>query len=124
YLSLHDALPISLIMVTHDRYFLDNVATEILELDGGGLYRYKGNYAYFLIKKSEREEIQQAEVAKARNLLKKELEWMRRQPKARGTKAKYRVDAFEVLKEKASREVKKQNLELEIKESRQGGKIM
>lgn len=115
---------VTLIMVTHDRYFLDNVATEILELDRGQLYRYKGNYAYFLTKKSEREEIQQAEVAKARNLLKKELEWMRRQPKARGTKAKYRIDAFEVLKEKASRELKKQNLELEIRESRQGGKIL
>lgn len=115
---------VTLIMVTHDRYFLDNVATEILELDRGQLYRYKGNYAYFLTKKSEREEIQQAEVAKARNLLKKELEWMRRQPKARGTKAKYRIDAFEVLKEKASREVKKQNLELEIREARQGGKIL
>lgn len=115
---------VTLIMVTHDRYFLDNVATEILELDRGQLFRYKGNYAYFLTKKSEREEIQQAEVAKARNLLKKELEWMRRQPKARGTKAKYRIDAFEVLKEKASREVKKQNLELEIREARQGGKIL
>jgi len=115
---------VTLIMVTHDRYFLDNVATEILELDRGQLYRYKGNYAYFLTKKSEREEIQQAEVAKARNLLKKELEWMRRQPKARGTKAKYRIDAFEVLKEKASRELKKQNLELEIREARQGGKIL
>lgn len=115
---------VTLIMVTHDRYFLDNVATEILELDRGQLYRYKGNYAYFLTKKSEREEIQQAEVAKARNLLKKELEWMRRQPKARGTKAKYRIDAFEALKEKASRELKKQNLELEIREARQGGKIL
>lgn len=115
---------VTLIMVTHDRYFLDNVASEILELDSGNLYRYKGNYAYFLTKKSEREEIQQAEVAKARNLLKKELEWMRRQPKARGTKAKYRVEAFEELKEKASREIKKQNLELEIREARQGGKIL
>lgn len=115
---------VTLIMVTHDRYFLDNVATEILELDRGALYRYKGNYAYFLTKKAEREEIHQAEVAKARNLLKKELEWMRRQPKARGTKAKYRIDAYEALKEKASREVQKQHLELEIREARQGGKIL
>lgn len=115
---------VTLIMVTHDRYFLDNVATEILELDRGELFRYKGNYAYFLTKKAEREEIQQAEVAKARNLLKKELEWMRRQPKARGTKAKYRIDAYEALKEKASREVQKQRLELEIREARQGGKIL
>jgi ABC transport system ATP-binding/permease protein len=115
---------ITLIMVTHDRYFLDKVATEIFELDSGRLFRYEGNYAYFLEKKSAREEIQQAEVAKARNLLKKELEWMRRQPKARGTKAKYRVDAFNELKEKASKDLRKKNLELEIKETRQGGKIL
>ncbi|MCU0396964.1 MAG: ABC-F family ATP-binding cassette domain-containing protein [Cyclobacteriaceae bacterium] len=115
---------VTLIMVTHDRYFLDAVATEILELDRQQLYRYKGNYAYFLEKKSEREEILKAEVSKARNLLKKELEWMRRQPKARGTKAKYRIDAFYELKEKASQELRKDRLELDIKESRQGGKIL
>ncbi|MBL7848870.1 MAG: ABC-F family ATP-binding cassette domain-containing protein [Cyclobacteriaceae bacterium] len=115
---------ITLIMVTHDRYFLDNVANEIIELDRGQLFRYKGNYAYFLEKKSEREEMLKSEVAKARNLLKKELEWMRRQPKARGTKAKYRVDAFYELKEKASQELRKDRLELDIRESRQGGKIL
>jgi ATP-binding cassette subfamily F protein uup len=115
---------VTLIMVTHDRYFLDAVATEILELDRQQLFRYKGNYAYFLEKKSEREEILKAEVSKARNLLKKELEWMRRQPKARGTKAKYRIDAFYELKEKASQELRKDRLELDIKESRQGGKIL
>ncbi len=115
---------ITLIMVTHDRYFLDNVANEIIELDRGQLFRYKGNYAYFLEKKSEREEMLKSEVAKARNLLKKELEWMRRQPKARGTKAKYRVDAFYELKEKASQEFRKDRLELDIRESRQGGKIL
>ena len=85
---------VTLIMVTHDRYFLDNVANEILEIDRGQLFRYKGNYAYFLEKKSDREEMLKSEVAKARNLLKKELEWMRKQPKARGTKAKYRIEAF------------------------------
>ena len=111
-------------MVTHDRYFLDNVATEILELDRGKLFRYKGNYAYFLEKKSEREEMLKTEVTKARNLLKKELEWMRRQPRARGTKAKYRIDAFYELKEVASQELRKDRLELDIKESRQGGKIL
>jgi ABC transport system ATP-binding/permease protein len=79
---------ITLIMVTHDRYFLDAVATEIIEIDRGQLFRYKGNYAYFLEKKEQREEILKAEVSKARNLLKKELEWMRRQPRARGTKGK------------------------------------
>jgi ATP-binding cassette subfamily F protein uup len=115
---------VTLIMVTHDRYFLDAVATEILELDRQQLYRYKGNYAYFLEKKSEREEILKAEVSKAQNLLKKELEWMRRQPKARGSKAKYRIDAFYELKEKASQELRKDRLELDIKESRQGGKIL
>jgi len=115
---------ITLIMVTHDRYFLDNVANTIIELDKGKLYTYKGNYAYFLEKKSEREEMLKVEVSKARNLLKKELEWMRRQPKARGTKAKYRIEAFHELKDKASQNLKKDRLELDIKETRQGGKII
>jgi ATP-binding cassette subfamily F protein uup len=115
---------VTLIMVTHDRYFLDNVATEILEIDRGQLFRYKGNYAYFLEKKGEREEMLKVEVAKARNLLKKELEWMRRQPKARGTKAKYRIDAFYDLQEKASQDLRRERLELDIRESRQGGKIL
>lgn len=115
---------ITLLMVTHDRYFLDNVANEILELDRGKIYRYKGNYAYFLEKKSEREEMLKAEVSKAKNLLKKELEWMRRQPKARGTKAKYRIEAFYDLQEKASQNLKKDRLELDVKEARQGGKIL
>lgn len=115
---------ITLIMVTHDRYFLDNVATEIIELDRGQLFRYKGNYAYFLEKKAEREEMLKIEVTKARNLLKKELEWMRRQPKARGTKAKYRIDAYYELEKKASQDLKKDKLELDIKEARQGGKIV
>ncbi|HEY9046236.1 MAG TPA: ABC-F family ATP-binding cassette domain-containing protein [Ohtaekwangia sp.] len=115
---------ITLIMVTHDRYFLDNVATEIIELDRGQLYRYKGNYAYFLEKKEQREEILKAEVSKAKNLLRKELEWMRKQPKARGTKAKYRIEAFYDLQEKASQDLSKEKLELDIKEARQGGKIL
>jgi ATP-binding cassette subfamily F protein uup len=115
---------ITLIMVTHDRYFLDNVATEIIELDRGQLFRYKGNYAYFLEKKAAREELLKIEVTKARNLLKKELEWMRRQPRARGTKAKYRVDAYYELEKKASQDLKKDRLELDIKEARQGGKIV
>ena len=115
---------ITLIMVTHDRYFLDNVATEIIELDRGQLFRYKGNYAYFLEKKSEREEMLKTEVTRARNLLRKELEWMRKQPKARGTKAKYRVEAFYELQEKANQDLRKDKLELDIKEARQGGKIL
>lgn len=115
---------ITLIMVTHDRYFLDNVANEIIELDRGKLYTYRGNYAYFLEKKSEREEMLKIEVSKARNLLKKELEWMRKQPKARGTKAKYRIEAFYELEEKASQNLKKDKLELDIQMARQGGKIL
>jgi ATP-binding cassette subfamily F protein uup len=115
---------ITLLMVTHDRYFLDNVANEILELDRGKIFRYKGNYAYFLEKKSEREEMLKTEVSKAKNLLKKELEWMRKQPKARGTKAKYRIEAFYELQDKASQNLKKDRLELDVKEARQGGKIL
>ncbi|PZR25589.1 MAG: ABC transporter, partial [Azospira oryzae] len=115
---------ITLIMVTHDRYFLDNVAKEILELDRGKIYRYKGNYAYFLEKKSEREEMLKTEIGKARQLLKKELEWMRKQPRARGTKAKYRIDAYYELEQKASQNLKKDKLELDIQEARQGGKVL
>jgi ATP-binding cassette subfamily F protein uup len=111
-------------MVTHDRYFLDNVANVIIELDRGQLFRYKGNYAYFLEKKAEREELLRIEVSKAKSLLKKELEWMRKQPKARGTKAKYRIDAYYELKEVASQDLRKDKLELDIKEARQGGKIL
>ncbi len=115
---------ITLIMVTHDRYFLDNVANEIIELDRGKLFRYKGNYAYFLEKKSGREELLKIEVTKAKSLLKKELEWMRRQPRARGTKAKYRVDAYYELQEKASQNLKRDRMELDVQEARQGGKIL
>ncbi|MEQ1587092.1 MAG: ABC-F family ATP-binding cassette domain-containing protein [Cyclobacteriaceae bacterium] len=115
---------ITLLMVTHDRYFLDNVSNEIIELDRGKLFRYKGNYAYFLEKKSEREEILKTEVGKARQLLKKELEWMRKQPRARGTKAKYRIEAFYDLQDKASVNLKKDRLELDIQEARQGGKVL
>ena len=115
---------ITLLMVTHDRYFLDNVANEIIELDRGKLYRYKGNYAYFLEKKSDREEMLKTEVSKARNLLKKELEWMRKQPRARGTKAKYRIDAYYDLKDKASINLKRDRLELDVQEARQGGKVL
>jgi ABC transport system ATP-binding/permease protein len=115
---------ITLIMVTHDRYFLDNVATEILELDRGKLYRYKGKYAYFLEKKSDREEMLKTEVSKARQLLKKELEWMRKQPRARGTKAKYRIEAFYEIQDKASTNLKRDKLELDLAGARQGGKIL
>jgi ABC transport system ATP-binding/permease protein len=115
---------VTLLMVTHDRYFLDNVSKVVLELDRGKLYRYQGNYAYFLEKKSEREEMLKTEVTKAKNLMKKELDWMRKQPRARGTKAKYRIEAFYELQEKATQNIKKDRLELDIQEARQGGKIM
>jgi ATP-binding cassette subfamily F protein uup len=115
---------ITLLMVTHDRYFLDNVVNEIIELDRGKIYTYNGNYAYFLEKKAEREEMLKTEVGKARQLMKKELEWMRKQPRARGTKAKYRVEAFYEIQEKASQNIKKDKLELDIQEARQGGKVL
>ncbi|WP_266204521.1 ABC-F family ATP-binding cassette domain-containing protein [Pontibacter kalidii] len=114
----------TLLMVTHDRYFLDKVANEIAELDNGEIYTYKGNYSYFLEKKAERELSAAAETEKARNLMRKELDWIRRQPKARGTKAKYRVDAFEELKEKAAKKTAGPQLELSVKTTRQGGKII
>lgn len=115
---------LTLLMVTHDRYFLERVTNEILELEGGGLFKYKGNYSYFLEKKAEREQMQAAEVDKARNLMRKELDWVRRQPKARGTKAKYRMDAFEDIKDKASQKLGRAQMELDVKTSRIGGKIL
>lgn len=118
------AAKVTFIMVTHDRYFLDKVATGILELDGGRLYSHSGNYAEFLTRKAEREEIKKAEAARARNLLRKELEWMRRQPKARGTKSRARIAAIETLKEKASGVPERREIKLEMNESRQGGKIL
>ncbi|MFC5271960.1 ABC-F family ATP-binding cassette domain-containing protein [Adhaeribacter terreus] len=114
----------TLLMVTHDRYFLDKVATEIAELDQGQVYSYKGNYAYFLEKKAEREEMAGAEVDKARNLMRKELEWMRRQPKARGTKSKSRIDAFYETKEKAAGKASGPGLDLSVKTTRQGNKVL
>ncbi|RED97067.1 ABC-F family ATP-binding cassette domain-containing protein [Marinoscillum furvescens] len=114
----------TLLMVTHDRYFLDRVTNEILEIDQGELFRYKGNYQNFLEKKAEREAQDAATVDKARNLLRKELDWMRRQPKARGTKAKYRVDAFYETKETASKNVNRQEMEVNLTGERQGKKIL
>jgi ABC transport system ATP-binding/permease protein len=114
----------TLLLVTHDRYFLDRVANEIVEITNGQLYRYKGNYRYFLEKKAERELAQEAETDKAKNLMRKELEWMRRQPKARGTKSKSRIDAFYELKDKASRQNNNATIELSVKTTRQGGKII
>ncbi|WP_207435073.1 ABC-F family ATP-binding cassette domain-containing protein [Sabulibacter ruber] len=114
----------TLLMVTHDRYFLDQVANEISELDRGQIYTYKGNYSYYVEKKAEREEAMVAETEKARNLMRKELEWMRRQPKARGTKSKSRIDAFYDLKDKATQKDTRTQLELSVKSTRQGNQIL
>src|SRR5690606_2249444 len=105
------------------RYFLDNISTEIKELDRGQLYSYKGNYAYFLEKKAEREHSNTLMAEKARNLLRTELEWMRRQPQARGTKSKARIDAFYDLEEKAKGPRTQDKVQLSVKVSRQGFKI-
>ncbi|SHN24482.1 ATP-binding cassette, subfamily F, uup [Cyclobacterium lianum] len=115
---------LSLLMVTHDRYFLDKVTNQILELEQGNLYRYSGNYGYFLQKKADRKAAQASEQEKARSLYKKELEWIRRQPKARGTKAKYRVDAFEETKEKAFSKAEERDISLEVTAQRLGKKIV
>ncbi|MGB3179817.1 MAG: ABC-F family ATP-binding cassette domain-containing protein [Cyclobacteriaceae bacterium] len=114
----------SLLLVTHDRYFLERVTDHIIELDEGQVYTYKGNYNYFLEKKAERMEQQAAEADKARNLMRKELDWMRRQPKARGTKAKYRVDAFYDLQDKASNQPQERSMTMNIGTDRQGKKIL
>lgn len=114
----------TILMVTHDRYFLESVCNEIMELDRGVIYRSKGNYSKYLEKKAEREFNEAQTIGKAQNLMRKELEWMRRQPKARGTKAKSRVDAFYDLQKVANSEVKKDELTLNIKMNRLGGKIL
>jgi len=119
-----DSQNLTLLMVTHDRYFLDRVTNHIIEIDQSQIFRYYGNYAYFLEKKAEREQIQAVEIEKAKNLMKKELEWIRRQPKARGTKAKYRIDAFHDLKEKASQNFQKEELDIQTGMARLGKKIM
>lgn len=115
---------LSIFMVTHDRYFLDKVTNEILELDQGKIHRYQGNYGYFLDKKAERLQIEDIEIEKAKSLYKKELDWIRRQPKARGTKAKYRVDAFEETKEKAFTKREERDIELSVSTQRLGNKIL
>ncbi len=114
----------SLLMVTHDRYFLNNVCNEIIELEGGVLYRYKGNYEYFLEKRGERHASAASEAEKAKNLYRKELDWMRRQPQARATKAKARIDAFYDLKDKAKGSGNEQELTIRTSMERLGSKIL
>jgi len=115
---------VTLFMVTHDRYFLERVCNEIIELDHGKLYRYKGNYSYFLQKKEERIVLEKVTVDKAKNLFKKELDWMRRQPKARTTKSKSRIDDFFVIEEKAHQRRQDHQVQLEINMERLGSKIL
>lgn len=115
---------ITLFMVTHDRYFLERVCNEIIELDQGKIYGYRGNYSYYLQKKEERLLAEQASVEKAKNLYVKELDWMRRQPKARTTKSKSRIDDFYVIKEKAHARRKEHQVELEINMERLGNKVI
>ncbi len=114
----------TLFMVTHDRYFLERVCNVIVELDQGNLYKYQGNYTDFLEKKATRHENEGIGLEKAQKLMKKELEWIRRAPKARGTKAKSRIDAFDVIKEKATNKVDDQKVQIEIKGTRLGSKIL
>lgn len=115
---------LTIFMVTHDRYFLERVCNNIIELDGGRLYKYKGSYSDFLEKKSEREENQAVVLDKTKKLLSKELEWMRRQPKARGTKAKSRIDTFYKIEEKATQKIAKDKIQIDMKGSRLGSKIL
>lgn len=114
----------TILLVTHDRYFLDNVSTRIIELDRGKLQNFNGNYSYYLEKKAEQNAAEDATFSKNTNLLKKELEWMRRQPKARTTKSKSRIDSFYELEEKTKGRNVKSSLELSVNVSRQGNKIL
>lgn len=114
----------TILLVTHDRYFLDNVSSRIIELDRGKLQNFNGNYSYYLERKAEMDAVEEAAFSKNTNLLKKELEWMRRQPKARTTKSKSRIDAFYDLEEKTKGRNVKSNLELSVNVSRQGNKIL
>ncbi|MCM8569187.1 ATP-binding cassette domain-containing protein [Gramella jeungdoensis] len=114
----------TIFMVTHDRYFLERVCNEIIELEEGKLYTYKGNYSYYLDKKEERHQLDQTNTDKAQQLYKKELEWMRRQPKARTTKSKSRIDDFHEIKHRASQRRKDHKVQLELNMERLGSKIV
>ncbi|MGM9476542.1 ABC-F family ATP-binding cassette domain-containing protein [Pedobacter sp. GSP4] len=114
----------TILLVTHDRYFLDNVCNTIVELDRGKIFNYSGNYAYFLEKKAEREALDATVLHKNQQLLKKELDWIRRMPQARATKSQARIDAFYDLEEKTKKKSDNQSVTLKMKMSRQGGKII
>ena len=115
---------LAILMVTHDRYFLDHVCQDIIELDNSRLYNYRGTFDYYLEKKAEREYNERAEVEKAKSLYRTELDWMRRMPQARGTKARARIDAFYELEEKAHTRFEQERAELTVKTERIGGKIL
>lgn len=115
---------ITLFMVTHDRYFLERVCNEIIELDEGKIYKYKGNYSYYLQNKEERLALEATNFGKAKSLFKKELDWMRKQPKARTTKSKSRIDDFYTIKEKAHQRRQDHQIQLEIHMERLGSKIL
>ncbi len=119
-----DRQNLSIFVVTHDRYFLDNVCNVILELDNQTIYRYRGNYAYYLEKKAERQAVEQAGLEKARSLYSKELEWMRRQPQARATKARAREDAFYSLEDQLDRGPVEKSRDFGVQMQRLGGKIL
>lgn len=121
YLSKSDS---TIIMVTHDRYFLEVVCNTIFELEDKTIYKYNGNFSYYLEKKAERQEILAATIGKAKNLMRTELDWIRRQPKARGTKQKARVDAFDDLKSVATQKIKKDEMEIRVQMNRLGSKIV
>ncbi|HTL10796.1 MAG TPA: ABC-F family ATP-binding cassette domain-containing protein [Chitinophagaceae bacterium] len=114
---------VTLLMVTHDRYFLDAVCNEILEIDGENLYVYKGDYENFMERKAARIESESASIDKAKNLFRKELEWMRKQPKARTTKSKSRQDNFYVVEAKAKQKIEDERVQLQVKMTRLGGKV-
>ncbi|MEW6468705.1 MAG: ribosomal protection-like ABC-F family protein [Bacteroidota bacterium] len=121
YISSRD---FTVLLVTHDRYFLDRVCDEIIEIDNGELVRYKGNFSYYIEKKAEREEMRESELSRAKNLYRRELEWVRKMPRARTTKSKSRVDAFDDIREQALQKRKNEKLEIGVKATRLGGKIL
>ena len=114
----------TILMVTHDRYFLEVVCDTIFEMEDQTIYKYKGNFSYYLEKKAERQEQLQSTIEKARNTFKKELDWIRRQPKARGTKQKARIDAFQETKKTASQRIEEDELDIPVKMERLGSKIV
>lgn len=114
----------TILMVTHDRYFLDRVCTDIVEMDSSSVFTYRGNYSYFLEKRQERLSSIASEVDRANNLLRRETEWMRRMPQARGTKAKYRIDAYYQLKEVASQRIDNSQVDINVSAARLGKKVM